>query len=126
IYVFVVSTAERIDETYTAIEEIGTVKGAEDKAEEIISDMKEGFAAIEEKTAAIEDEDRKSVFMESSPEPEIYTGGNNTFWQELLTIIHADNAAEDQDGLGLLDPRVMVELNSDVVITCYGDYVDNP
>src|SRR5699024_7541074 len=126
INVFVVSNAESIDETYTAIEEIGTVTGAEDEAEEIVSDMKDAFAAIEEKTAAIEDEDRKSVFMESSPEPEIYTGGNNTFWQELLTIIHADNAAEDQAGWVQLDPEVIVELNPDVILTTYGDYVDNP
>src|SRR5690625_770421 len=126
ISVFVVTNAESIDETYTVIEEIGTVTGAEDEAEEIISGMKEGFAAIEEKTAAIKDEDRKSVFMESSPEPEIYTGGNNTFWQELLTIIHADNAAEDQDGWVQLDPEVIVDLNPDVILTTYGDYVDNP
>src|SRR5699024_12836143 len=110
INVFVVSNAASIDETYTAIEEIGTVTGAEDEAEEIIRDMKEGFAAMEEKTAAIEDEDRKAVFMESSPEPEIYTGGNNTFWQELVTISHSDNAVEDQDGWVQLEHEVNKEL----------------
>lgn len=126
INVFVVTDAQGIDETYTAIEEIATITGTEDKAEEIISNMKAEFAEIQEKTAAIKDEDRKSVFMESSPEPDIYTGGNNTFWQELLTIIHADNAAEEQDGWVQLDPEAIVALNPDVILTTYGDYVDNP
>src|SRR5699024_9969890 len=105
---------------YTVIEEIGTITGADEQAADVISDMEDGFAELEEKTAAIKEADRKTVFMESSPEPEIYTSGNNTFLQELLNLIHADNAAKDQDGWVQLDPEAIVDLNPDVIITMYG------
>src|SRR5699024_4806522 len=88
--------------------------------------MKEGFAAIEEKTAAIEDEDRKSVYMESSPEPEIYTGGYNTFSPEPLTIIPPDNAAEEQVSWVQFEYEAIVVIDPDPILTTYGDYVDNP
>lgn len=126
ITVFTVTDAQSIDETYTAIEEIGKVTGTDDRSDEIISNMKNGFAEIEEKTQAIQEEDRKSVFMETSPEPEIYTAGAHTFWQELLDVIHADNAAGDEDGWIQLDPEAIVELNPDVILTTYGSYVENP
>lgn len=124
--VFVVTDAQSIDATYTAIKEIGTVTGAEDQAADIIEDMKDGFAQLEEKMSDIADEDRKSVFIESSPAPDIYTSGDSTFLHELLTIIHADNAAADQDGWVQLDPEAIIDLNPDVIITMYGDYIDNP
>lgn len=126
ITLFVVTDAQSIDATYTSIEEIGTLTGSSDKATEIISEMKEGFAEIEEKVEGISEEDQKSVFMEVSPEPDIYTGGKNTFFHELLTTINAVNAAEEQDGWVQLDPEAIVSLNPDVIITTYGDYIDNP
>ncbi|HLR69470.1 ABC transporter substrate-binding protein [Virgibacillus alimentarius] len=126
ITVFVVTDAQSIESAYTSIKNIGTITGTEDKSDDMIKDMKEGFAEIQEKTEAIQDKDRQSVFMESSPEPEIFTAGKNTFWQELLTIIHADNAAKEQEGWVQLDPEAIVELNPDVILTTYGDYIDNP
>ncbi len=126
ITVFVVADAQSVDETYKAMKAIGKITGAGDKADEIIADMKDGFAAIEEKTAEIKDKDRKTVFMETSPAPEIFTAGANTFWQELLDMVHADNAAGDEDGWAQLDPEAIVELNPDVILTTYGSFVDKP
>ncbi|QKY68690.1 ABC transporter substrate-binding protein [Lentibacillus sp. CBA3610] len=126
INVFVVHDAQDIESVYESIEQIAQVTGTQEKAEEIVSNMKDEFAALSEKTEAISDDERQSVFFEVAPAPEIYTAGKNTFFQDLLGIVNADNAAQEQDGWVQIDPEAIVELNPDVIITTYGHYVDNP
>lgn len=126
IAVFVVSDAQSIDASYKAMEQIGTITGTDEKATKIIKDMKQSFADLKEKADAISDSDRKTVFVEVSPAPEIFTSGNNTFMQDLLTVINADNAAAEHDGWVQLDPEAIVALNPDVILTTYGDFEENP
>lgn len=126
IEVFVVADATDIDTTYETIENIGQVTGATEEAEQVVTEMKEGFAELEEITSAVAEEDRQSVFFEISPTPDIFTAGQNTFLHELLQIIHAENASGDQDGWVAMDPEAIVELNPDVIITTYGSYVEDP
>lgn len=126
IEVFVVAEATDIDTTYETIENIGQVTGAAEEAEQVVTEMKEGFAELEEITSAVAEEDRQSVFFEISPTPDIFTAGQNTFLHELLQIIHAENASGDQDGWVAMDPEAIVELNPDVIITTYGSYVEDP
>ncbi|RYG72408.1 ABC transporter substrate-binding protein [Lentibacillus lipolyticus] len=126
IHVFVVHDAQSIKGTYKAIEQIGQITGTEKEAEGIVSNMKEEFAALREKTSAISDDERKSVFFEVAPAPEIFTAGQNTFFDALLEVVHANNAAKELDGWVKIDPESIVELNPDVIITTYGHYEDNP
>nr|WP_245301568.1 ABC transporter substrate-binding protein [Virgibacillus natechei] len=124
--VFVVNDAQDIEGTYEAIEQIGQVTGTPDEAEEIVSDMEDGFASLSETAEEIDETDRKSVFFEVSPEPDLFTAGQNTFFDSLLQVIGADNAAEELDGWVPIDPESIVELDPDVIITTYGHYSDDP
>ncbi len=126
IEVFVVEDATDIATTYETIENIGQVTGAAEEAEQIVTEMKDGFAELEEITSAVSGEDRQSVFFEISPSPDIFTAGQNTFLDELLEVINAENASGDQDGWVAMDPEAIVELNPDVMITTYGSYVEDP
>ncbi|ALX48563.1 ABC transporter substrate-binding protein [Lentibacillus amyloliquefaciens] len=126
INVFVVHDAQDIESVYGSIEQVAQVTGTQEKAEEIVGNMKEEFAALSEKTEAISDDERQSVFFEVAPAPEIFTAGKNTFFQDLLEVVNADNAAHEQDGWVQIDPEAIVELNPDVIITTYGHYADNP
>ena len=54
--------------------------------------MKDRLAAIEEKAKGITD--KKKVWVEVSPAPDIFTTGQNTFMHEMLETINATNAAE--------------------------------
>lgn len=126
INVFVVNDAQDIEGTYEAIEQIGQVTGAQDEAEEIVSDMEEGFASLREQAEEIPEEERKSAFFEVSPEPDLFTAGQNTFFDSLLQVVGADNAAEELDGWVPIDPESIVELDPDVIITTYGHYTDDP
>lgn len=126
INVFVVNDAQDIKGTYEAIDQIGQVTGTQEEADEIVNNMEEGFANLSETAEEIPEEERKSVFFEVSPEPDIFTAGQNTFFASLLEVVGADNAAEEMDGWVSIDPESIVELDPEVIITTYGHYSDNP
>lgn len=123
--VFVAADAQDIESTYGVIEQIGAITGKTSEADEVILTMKEQFAELEELTAEIPEEEQKAVFFEVSPAPDIYTAGTNTFFDELLRIIHAKNAAAELDGWVQIDPEKVVELNPDVIVTTYGFYEED-
>lgn len=119
--VFVVKNAANFEETYTTIQTIGQLTGKTEEAEKTIEAMKE---KVEEVLAKLDDvEEEKTVFVETSPEPEIYTPGKNTFMQEMLDMIGAKNIADDQEGWFMMDPEEIVNRNTDVIIVMY-DYID--
>src|SRR5699024_5584907 len=44
---------------------------------------------------------------------------------DLIEIVHANNAAGDENGWVELDPEAIVELNPDVILTTYSKTTDN-
>ncbi|MCL7746566.1 ABC transporter substrate-binding protein [Halalkalibacter alkaliphilus] len=125
INVVVVGSASSFEDVYNKIDMIATATGSQTAAEEIISDMKERHEAIKEQ-AEESITDKKKVWVEVSPAPDIFTTGQNTFMHEMLESIQAVNAAEDHEGWVSLTEEEIVQLNPDVIITTYGYYVDNP
>ena len=125
INVYFVLDATSIEETYDSITEIGQITGANQAAEEVIADMKAGFAEIEAIVNNIEEDEKKTVLFEISPEPEIFTGGKGTFFDELIEVIGAENVAGDLDGWPQIDPESIIDLNPDVILTVYGEYVED-
>ena len=76
------------------------------KQTEVIADMKAKVDEVVAKVAKVEN--KKTVFVETSPAPEIYTPGNNTFMQEMLDLVGAENIAADQKGWVMMDPEEIV------------------
>ncbi len=124
IKVIVVGETSSFEEVYKNIEMIGKATGTEEKANEMITDMKDRLTAIKQQAAEITE--KKKVWVEVSPSPDIFTTGKNTFMHEMLESIQAINAAEDQEGWVKLTEEEIVQLNPDVIITTYGYYVENP
>jgi len=124
ITVLVVNDAQNFDQVYDSISMIGKATGETKKANEIIQGMKDKLTEIKAKTKDIKE--KKKVLVEVSPAPEIYTSGKNTFMNEMLTAINADNIANDQEGWIKIDQEAMIKRNPDVIITTYGYYVKNP
>lgn len=124
ITVVVTGSASTFDDVYKTMGMIAKATGTSDKADEIIKDMKDRRAVVEEKAKGITD--KKKVWVEVSPAPDIFTTGQNTFMHEMLETINATNAAEDQDGWVKMTEEEIVRLNPDVIITTYGYYVDKP
>lgn len=122
IAVIVVNDASSFEDTYTSIEMMAEATGTTEKGEEIIEAMKTKIAAIEEKAQDVQDEAKVWVEVD----PELYTTGTNTFIDEMLSIIHAENVAGDEEGWVQFTEEDAVNLNPDVIVTTYGDYVENP
>lgn len=121
ILVYVVSDAKDFDETYTTIEEMGRATGKLKEAQKIVEDMKVKVEDIQQKVQKVES--KKTVFVETSDVPEIYTTGNGTFMQEILNMLNATNIMEDQEGWVKIDPEEIVSRNPDVMLITY-DYVE--
>ncbi|WP_203249142.1 ABC transporter substrate-binding protein [Sporosarcina beigongshangi] len=124
ITVVVTGSATTFDDVYKTMDMIAQATGTSEKADEIIDDMKDRRVAVEEKAKGITD--KKKVWVEVSPAPDIFTTGKNTFMHEMLEAINATNAAEEQDGWVKMTEEEIVQLNPDVIITTYGYYIDNP
>jgi iron complex transport system substrate-binding protein len=122
--VLVVANAENFEQVYNSIDMIGKATGTTKKADEVIKGMKNKLSDIKEKAASIKE--KKKVYMEVAPAPDIYTTGKNTFMNEMLTAINADNVAGDQQGWIKVDQESIIQKNPDVIITTYGYYVKNP
>ncbi|ADI00387.1 ABC transporter substrate-binding protein [Salisediminibacterium selenitireducens] len=121
----VIEGAESFQATYEAIELIGDATGTREAADSLVSQMEADIGHIAEQAEAISEEDRKLVWTEVSPSPDIFTAGAGTFFDEMLSTINADNAAGDHNGWVQLNEEEMISLNPDVIITTYGYYVEN-
>ena len=104
---------------------IGKATSTESEAQEIVTDMQDRLEALKTK-AAESITDKKKVWVEVSPAPDIFTTGKNTFMHEMLESLQSVNAAEEHEGWVTLTEEEIVELNPDVIITTYGYYVENP
>lgn len=124
--VVVVDDATSFDGVYDSITLIGKAVGADAKATEIISTMKEKLAKIKEKASTIKDEEKKTVWVEVQPQPDLYTTGKGTFMDDMLTLINAKNAADDYEGWVKFTEEDALLLNPDVIVVTYGFYVENP
>ncbi|MFA9558477.1 ABC transporter substrate-binding protein [Evansella sp. AB-rgal1] len=117
IKVVVIGSKSNFNEVYESIALIGQTTGTSNEAEAIISDMKERHEVLIEKAEEITD--KKRVWVEVSPAPDIFTTGKGTFMHEMLESIQATNAAEDHEGWVMLSEEEIVQLQPDVIITTY-------
>lgn len=122
--VLVVNDAKSFDQVFESIEMIGTAAGEKEKAETLVSDMKRQLEEIKTKANGIKEEDRKSVMVEVSPAPEIYAAGTETFMDEMLGVINAENIITEE-GWPKMDPEAIIERNPDVIITTHGYYTED-
>lgn len=123
INVFIVNDAVNFEDVYKTIDTIGQLTGTTEDAEALTADMKATLEEIKEKAATVTE--KKKVYIEISPAPEIYTVGKNTFMDVMLQTINAENAAGDLEGWPSIDQESVLERNPDVIITTY-NYIEDP
>ncbi|WP_445661435.1 ABC transporter substrate-binding protein [Bacillus sp. FSL K6-3431] len=119
ITVLVVNDAQSFEAVYESIEMVAKATGKSEESDQLIDDMKAKLAAIKKQAESISEEDQKTVFVEISPAPEMYASGQNTFMNEMLKVINAQNAVKE-DGYPQMNEEAVLVLNPDVIITTYG------
>ncbi|CAM3954394.1 ABC transporter substrate-binding protein [Alkalicoccus chagannorensis] len=124
--VVVIQNAESFDGVYDTIDMLGSVTGSEEEAGDIIQDMQETMEELAAQAEDIPEEDRRRVWVEVGPSPEIFTTGQGTFMHEIIETIGAENAAEDMEGWVEMTEEEIVSLQPDTIITTYGDFVEDP
>ncbi|RSD28941.1 ABC transporter substrate-binding protein [Mesobacillus subterraneus] len=125
ITVLVTNNAANFTEVYETIRLIGTATGKKEKAETVIADMEKKVEEIKTKAQEIKEVDRKSVFVEVSPAPEVYAAGKNTFIDEMLQIINAKNTVTEE-GWPKMESEAVIKSNPEVIITTHGYYTSEP
>lgn len=121
--VFVIKSAATFEDVYGDIEQLGDVVGKADIADEIIEDIQTQIEDVQEKTATVEQ--KKKVYLEISPAPDIWTTASETFQNEILDAAGIDNIFADQTGWFSVAEEDVITKNPELIITTV-NYIENP
>ena len=123
ITVVYIPISNSIQGIYDDISFIGEITGTSKKAAEIIENMKKEIDKYKKIGETITE--KKRVYFEISPAPDLYTFGKGSFLQEMLEIVGADNVFADK-GKGIaISSEAVLEANPEVILTNV-NYIDNP
>ncbi|GEK57936.1 ABC transporter substrate-binding protein [Marinococcus halophilus] len=115
--VITVPDAQSFDAVYDSIELIGTAIGEEEEAKEVIGEMKKDVSDV--KKATEEAESSQEVYVEVGASPDLYTAGSGTFIDEMLSAVHAENAASELEGWSMVSEEEIIDASPDVILTTY-------
>ena len=119
----VVSDAQDIAGTYTAIELIGKILGKQEEAEQIIDGMKTVFEDIE----ANKLDGEKTIYFEVSPlQWGLWTAGSGTFMNEVAEMMGLKNCFADVSGWAQISEEQVIERNPDYILTITMYYGEGP
>lgn len=104
-----------IDGIYGDIEFIAEITGTEKQGTEIIENMKKEVEAIREIGDKITD--KKKVYFEIGSTPSLYSFGKDTFLNEMIQIIGAENIFANEDSWISPTPESVIDANPDVILT---------
>ena len=102
---------------------LGEVLKLEDKAEEIVFEMKENIEKI--KSIGDKIEDKKSIYFEIGSMPNLYSFGTNVYLDDMINIIGAKNIFENRNSWIAVSEESVLSENPDIIFTSV-DYIDNP
>ncbi|XJS10949.1 ABC transporter substrate-binding protein [Aerococcaceae bacterium WGS1372] len=109
--------ASTIEEVYESIELLGKVVDREEEADDLIEEMQSTFDEYSQKADEASEEDF-SVYYEISPlEFGLWTGGQNTFMDEIGQMLNLENIFSDVDGWAEISEEQVLDLNPDYIIT---------
>ena len=105
---------------------LGKVLKLEDKAEEIVLEMKENIEKIKSIGDKIKiEENQKTVYFEIGAMPNLYSFGTNVYLDDMINIIGAKNIFEDRNSWIAVSEESVLSANPDIIFTSV-DYIENP
>lgn len=118
-----IPSSDSIEGIYKDIEFIASLVNEEKKGAEIITDMKEKISKYEELAKTIKD--KKKVYFEIGPAPNLFSFGHSTFLNEMVEVIGAENVFKDEESWFAPTEEAILDANPDVILTKV-DYVEDP
>jgi iron complex transport system substrate-binding protein len=121
--VFVIQSAASFEDVYADIVRMAEVMGVKEKGEALVREIQEQLAEVESKLADIEQ--RKQVYLEISPAPELFSTGNGTFLAEVLQRAGVENIFGEQEGWIMITEEEVISRNPDLIATTV-NYIEDP
>jgi len=110
-----VTRASDISDTYKVIDMIGKALNKQSKSDEIVKSMK---ASFDEVKAESKGHAQKTVYIEVSPlQYGLWAAGNNTFEDELLTLVNAKNVFSDVNSWAQVSEEKVLSRNPQYILT---------
>lgn len=104
---------------FAAIRELGELAGAEQRAAELVADMRRRIAEVERQAEKVAPADRPRVFIEISADP-LYTAGGGSFLDELVTRAGGANiAATLKQPFAQINSEFVIRQDPDAILVCY-------
>ncbi|MFH4905247.1 ABC transporter substrate-binding protein [Staphylococcus cohnii] len=113
-----VKDAQSIDEMYESFMQIGKVTHKEKASKKLVKETKQNIERV--KNSVPDDAKGQKVFMEISSEPEIYTAGKQTFFDDMLTQLKAKNSFSNLNGWQKVSKEDIIKQNPDLMISTMG------
>ena len=123
ISVVYIPSSDSIQGIYDDISFIANITGTSKKGQVIINEMKEEIAKYKEIGEKITE--KKKVYFEISPAPNLFTFGKGTFLQELLEIVGADNVFANEGTWIPIGGEAVLEANPEIILTNV-NYIEQP
>ncbi len=116
-------TANSIADINEDITFLGTLLGAPQEAQAMTDSLN---ATIEEfRTKAAEITEKKTVYFEISPAPDMYSTGSATYLNEMIEIVGGINVLADQESWIAVNEESLLSANPDVIFTNV-NYIEAP
>lgn len=109
--------------TYSAIEKLGILTGTEDKAAEVIADMKQKVEDITAQVSALNKEIKPRVYYSTGFGEGDYGAGGDTFIGEIITLAGGENIMQDIEGWSISKEQI-AQGNPEIIIGPTGIDID--
>ena len=123
ISVVYIPSSESIQGIYDDINFIADITNTKENGQKIVDNMKSQIEEISSKAKNIKD--KKKVYFEIAPAPNLYSFGNSTFLNEMIELIGAENIFKDENGWIAPSAESVIDKNPDVILTNV-NYTENP
>ena len=104
---------------------LATVLDAPEEGEILLEDFDAQLQELADIAAKIPQEERKRVYFEVAPAPNMYSFGNGVFLNEMIEWIGAKNILADQQGWMTIEGETIVAANPDAIFT-NANYMEDP
>ena len=109
-----IQDAQSLKETYASFEQVGKVVHKEKQAHKLVKETRDNVDKVIKSVP--KDKPKQKVFME----PEIYTAGKHTFFNDMLTKLHAKNDFASEKKKKKVSKEDIIKKNPDVMISTMG------
>ena len=103
---------------------VGRFFGKGDEAQAIADDMQAQVESIAAIGSAVPDADRRTVYFEINPSPNLYSFGRGTFLNEMIELVGATNILSDQESWISVSEEAVVRAAPDVILTNWSEEAD--